>query len=40
MEIYSYQEEKSMYPGIDTRLEKEMMQFTPLTMKIKLIDES
>ena len=30
----------SMYPGINTRLEKEMMQFTPLTMKIKLIDES
>ena len=30
----------SMYPGIDTRLEKEMMQFTPPTMKIKVIDES
>ena len=30
----------SMYPGINTRLEKEMIQFAPLTMKIKVIDES
>ena len=30
----------SMYPGINTRLEKEMIQLFPLTMKIKVIDES
>ena len=26
-------------PGINTRLEKEMIQFVPLTLKIKVIDE-
>ena len=30
----------SMYPGINTRLEKEMIQLAPPTMKIKVIDES
>ena len=30
----------SMYPGINTRLENEMIQLAPLTMKIKVIDES
>ena len=30
----------SMYPGINTRFEKEMIQLTPLTMKIKIIDVS
>ena len=30
----------SKYPGIDTRLEKEMIQLAPLTMKIKVIDQS
>ena len=30
----------SMYPGINTRLEKEMIQLTLLTMKIEGIDES
>ena len=29
-----------MYPGIDIRLEKEMIQLAPLTKKIKLIDET
>ena len=29
-----------MYPGINTRLEKEMIQLAPPTMKIKVIDES
>ena len=30
----------SMYPGINTRLEKEMIQLAPLTIKIKVIHES
>ena len=30
----------SMYPGINTRLEKEMIQLFPSTMKIKVIAES
>ena len=29
-----------MYPSINTRLEKEMIQLALLTMKIKVIDES
>ena len=29
-----------IYQRINTRLEKEIFQFTPLTMKIKVIDES
>ena len=32
-------EEISMYAGIRTRLEKEMIQLAPLTMKIKVIDQ-
>ena len=32
--------EKSMYPGIYTILEKEMIQLAPPTMKIKVIAES
>ena len=31
---------KWIYPGINTRLEKEMIQLTPITMKIKVIDVS
>ena len=30
----------SMYPGINTRLEKEMIQLFPLIIKTKVIDES
>ena len=30
----------SIYPSIDIRLEKEMIQLAPPTMKIKVIDES
>ena len=30
----------SMYQRINTRLEKEMIQLAPLTMKIEVIDES
>ena len=33
-------EEISMYLGINTRLEKEMIQLVPSTMKIKVIHES
>ena len=29
-----------MYPGINTRLEKEMIQLAPPTIKTKVIDES
>ena len=40
MKILFFYEEKSMYPDINTRLEKEMIQLFPLTIKIKVIDES
>ena len=40
MKILFFYEEKSMYQGINTRLEKEMIQLAPLTMKIKVIHKS
>ena len=40
MKILFFYEEKSMYQGINTRLEKEMIQLTLLTIKIKVIHES
>ena len=40
MEISFYQKEYQSIQSINTRLEKEMIQLAPSTMKIKVIDES
>ena len=40
VEILFFYEEKSMYQGVNTRLEKQMILLILVTMKIKVIVES